>query len=59
MQGTSSEAVLVAMLAARAKTLRNRPAEDTLKLVVYSSDQVSALQIAIRVNVFVVCLYNW
>jgi len=39
VQGTSSEAVLVALLAARARTLRNRPKSDTLKLVAYSSDQ--------------------
>lgn len=40
IQGTSSEAVLVALLAARAKSLRSRPAADKLKLVAYSSDQV-------------------
>jgi hypothetical protein len=41
IQGTSSEAVLVAMLAARARVLEGRPHEDTLKLVAYGSDQVS------------------
>ncbi len=39
-QGTSSEAVLVALLAARARSLRGRPPEDALRLVAYSSDQV-------------------
>jgi hypothetical protein len=42
MQSTSSEAVLVAMLAAKGKALRNQPPEATLKLVAYASDQVSA-----------------
>ena len=40
IQGTTSEAVLVAMLAARAKAMRGRPAEDAVKLTTYMSDQV-------------------
>jgi glutamate/tyrosine decarboxylase-like PLP-dependent enzyme len=39
IQGTSSEAVLVAMLAARARAMQGRPPEDALKLVCYGSDQ--------------------
>ena len=39
IQGTASEASLVALLAARAKALGGRPPEDALKLVAYSSDQ--------------------
>ncbi|KAF8067231.1 hypothetical protein HT031_002278 [Scenedesmus sp. PABB004] len=39
IQSTSSEAVLVAMLAARARTMQGRPAEDALRLVCYGSDQ--------------------
>lgn len=39
IQGTSSEAVLVALLAARARTMRGRPPEDALRLVAYASDQ--------------------
>ena len=39
IQGTASEACLVAMLAARCRKMHNRPAEDMLKLVAYSSDQ--------------------
>lgn len=41
IQGTSSEAVLVAMLAARARAMAGRPAEDALKLVAYGTNQVS------------------
>lgn len=40
IQGTSSEAVLVAMLAARARAMAGRPAEDALKLVAYGTNQV-------------------
>jgi hypothetical protein len=40
IQGTSSEAVLVAMLAARARALEGQPPEAVLKLVAYGSDQV-------------------
>lgn len=39
IQGSSSEAVLVAMLAAKARAMRGRPAADGLKLVAYGSDQ--------------------
>ncbi len=42
IQGTSSEAVLVALLAAKARAMEGRPAEDATKLVAYSSDQVGA-----------------
>jgi hypothetical protein len=41
IQGTSSEAVLVAALAARARVMKGRPAADALKLVAYGSDQVT------------------
>jgi hypothetical protein len=40
IQGTSSEGVLVAMLAARARAMRGRPPEDAVRLVAYGSDQV-------------------
>jgi glutamate/tyrosine decarboxylase-like PLP-dependent enzyme len=40
IQGTSSEAVLIAMLAARARALQGQPPEAALKLVAYGSDQV-------------------
>src|SRR5690242_8394633 len=40
IQSTSSEAVLVAMLAARARAMEGQPAESALKLVAYGSDQV-------------------
>ncbi|KXZ45278.1 hypothetical protein GPECTOR_56g374 [Gonium pectorale] len=39
IQGTTSEAVLVALLAARARALRGRVQADKLRLVAYSSDQ--------------------
>lgn len=39
IQGTASEACLVAMLAARCRKMQSRPSEDLLKLVAYSSDQ--------------------
>eukprot|EP00878_Enallax_costatus_P025982 GHUV01027848.1.p1 GENE.GHUV01027848.1~~GHUV01027848.1.p1 ORF type:complete len:388 (+),score=81.82 GHUV01027848.1:52-1215(+) len=39
IQSTSSEAVLVAMLAARARAMEGQPAEAALKLVAYGSDQ--------------------
>lgn len=41
IQGTSSEAVLVALLAARARALKGRPPADALRLVAYASDQVN------------------
>jgi hypothetical protein len=40
IQGTSSEAVLVAMLAARARALSGQPPEAALKLVAYGTNQV-------------------
>ena len=40
IQGTSSEAVAVALLAAQCRAMRGRPPRDRLKLVAYSSDQV-------------------
>lgn len=40
IQGTASEAVLVCMLAARARTMEGQPTEDRAKLVAYTSDQV-------------------
>lgn len=40
IQGTASESTLVCLLAARAKAMAGRPAEDAAKLVVYTSDQV-------------------
>jgi hypothetical protein len=42
IQGTSSEGVLVAMLAARARAMRGRPPEDAVRLVAYGSDQARA-----------------
>jgi hypothetical protein len=42
IQGTSSEAVLVAMLAARARALAGKPPEAALKLVAYGTNQVRA-----------------
>ncbi|GLC76482.1 hypothetical protein PLESTF_001786000 [Pleodorina starrii] len=39
IQGTTSEAVVVALLAARARALRGRDPADKLKLVAYASDQ--------------------
>jgi glutamate/tyrosine decarboxylase-like PLP-dependent enzyme len=39
IQGTTSEAVLVAVLAARARVMRDRPPEDALRLVAYGTDQ--------------------
>ena len=41
LQGTASETVLIALLAAQAKVMAERPAEDRHRLVCYSSDQVS------------------
>jgi hypothetical protein len=41
IQGTSSEAVLVAMLAGRARALQGQPPEAALKLVAYGTDQVN------------------
>ena len=40
IQGTACEAAVVALLAARTRTLKGRPAEDAARLVVYISDQV-------------------
>ena len=52
IQGTASEAVLVALLAARDKVLRRIGRDAMVKLVVYSSDQThSALQKACQVLV--------
>lgn len=39
IQGTASEATLVALLAARAQTMTGRDAADALGLVAYTSDQ--------------------
>jgi glutamate/tyrosine decarboxylase-like PLP-dependent enzyme len=50
IQGTSSEAVVVALLAARARSLRGRPAADALRLVAYGSTQThSCYQKACRI----------
>jgi hypothetical protein len=43
IQGTSSEAVLVAMLAGRARALQGQPPEAALKLVAYGTDQVGVM----------------
>lgn len=43
IQNSSSEAVLVAMLAARARALSGRPCEAALQLVAYGTDQVWCL----------------
>ena len=40
IQGSASEAAVVALLAARTKALKGRPAEDVCRLVVYTSEQV-------------------
>jgi hypothetical protein len=40
IQGSGSEAVLVTLLAAKARALHGRPAEDAVRLVVYATDQV-------------------
>jgi hypothetical protein len=45
IQGTSSEAVLVAMLAGRARALQGQPPEAALKLVAYGSDQVGVMSV--------------
>lgn len=39
-QGSTSEAVLVALLAARARAMRGQPPAQALNLVAYGSDQV-------------------
>mmetsp|Transcript_11451 Transcript_11451/g.20219 ORF Transcript_11451/g.20219 Transcript_11451/m.20219 type:complete len:510 (-) Transcript_11451:379-1908(-) len=39
IQSTTSDAVLVALVAARSKALQGRPMEDVVKLVAYCSDQ--------------------
>lgn len=50
IQGTSSEAVLVAMLAARARALSGKPPEAALKLVAYGTNQAhSCFQKAVMV----------
>lgn len=56
IQGTSSEAVLVAMLAARARAMAGRPAEEALKLVAYGTNQVRRrlLQMAAAIRPVVV-----
>ena len=41
IQGTASEAALVCMLAARARTMAGRPTSDMAKLVAYTSEQVT------------------
>lgn len=43
LQGTASETVLVALLAAQARVMAERPAEDRQRLVCYSSNQVQSL----------------
>ena len=43
LQGTASETVLVALLAAQARVMAERPAEDRQRLVCYSSNQVRFL----------------
>ncbi len=40
LQGSGSESVLVALLAAKARALHGRPAEDAVRLVAYATDQV-------------------
>ena len=42
VQGTASEAAVVALLAARSRALAGRPHEDHVRLVAYTSDQASA-----------------
>ena len=39
IQGTASEAAVVALLAARSRALAGRPHEDHVNLVAYTSDQ--------------------
>ena len=39
IQSTASEATLVALLAAKARAVQGRPAEDAHKVVAYCSDQ--------------------
>jgi len=39
IQGTASEACLVAVLAGKSRKMQGRPLEDNMKLVAYSSDQ--------------------
>lgn len=40
IQGTASEACLVTLLAAKARAMQGSPAEEVLRLVAYTSDQV-------------------
>lgn len=54
IQGTSSEAVLVAMLAARARALAGQPPEAALKLVAYGTNQV-CIYIHTYIRVCVCC----
>lgn len=49
IQSTSSEAVLVAMLAARARAMEGQPAEAALQLVAYGSDQVGMVWRSVKV----------
>eukprot|EP00955_Chlamydomonas_euryale_P028589 301291-Chlamydomonas_euryale.AAC.1 len=51
IQGTSSEAVIVSLLAARARTMEGRPAEDKLKLVAYASDQAHRCGASVELKV--------
>lgn len=42
IQGSASEAAVVALLAGRSRALKGRPDEDHGRLVVYTSDQARA-----------------
>ncbi len=44
IQGTASEAAVVALLAARSRALAGRPHEDHVRLVAYTSDQARVLK---------------
>ena len=55
IQGTASEAVLVCMLAARARAMEGRPTSDMAKLVAYTSDQVPS-QLHQWILVLLICL---
>lgn len=46
VQGTASETVLVALLAAQARAMAGRTAEHRQRLVCYSSDQVCISSLA-------------
>lgn len=56
IQGTSSEAVLVAMLAARARAMAGRQPEDSLKLVAYGTNQAHS---CFQKAVMIVGLQHW